>query len=549
TAVPGTRHRPDEPRTPRDHHGQPTCRTGARADAPAPPSLHRRHRAGLQPDLPLDHHRCGSPHPRDPRRGRALPRRARVPRRHREPGGAGRRRTALPGRHVVRRVRRTARLRHAARRGAGAAARDARRDGHRTVHLALRAAAPRAGARRPRRPARGHPVGRLRPVGHRGPRAGGRPRVGLAEPVPRLVPPVRGRGVADRADARDRRRRAGRDDPADHHGRLARGVPADAAAPRGGGARAGRDPVGDGADRGAALRPLRRHLGRDARPRPRARRDHGRADDPVARLPLLVQGVPGRAAPDHRGVHRPGLPGGERPGRQRAHRDRSRAVRHHPRGQHGRPGRRGPPQGLLGSQLMSTDTTTPDATERTRALLTTAEPRRRRTDRIMTVLIWGAFVLAMVPLVSLLWTVLFNGAGRISIEFLTYSMRGIFGGDPSGGIYHAVAGTLIITGWATVISVPVGLLVAIYLVEYGRGPLARSVTFFVDVMTGIPSIVAGLFAVSLFTIFFGPGARFGLMGAVALSVLMIPVVVRSCEEMLKLVPNELREASYALGVP
>ena len=198
---------------------------------------------------------------------------------------------------------------------------------------------------------------------------------------------------------------------------------------------------------------------------------------------------------------------------------------------------------------MSVDTSTMDATERTRALLTTAEPRRRRTDRMMAVLIGGAFVLAMLPLVSLLWTVLFNGAGRITIEFLTYSMRGIFGGDPSGGIYHAITGTLIITGWAALISVPIGILVAIYLVEYGRGPLARSVTFFVDVMTGIPSIVAGLFAVSLFTIFFGPGARFGFMGAVALSVLMIPVVVRSCEEMLKLVPNELREASYALGVP
>lgn len=198
---------------------------------------------------------------------------------------------------------------------------------------------------------------------------------------------------------------------------------------------------------------------------------------------------------------------------------------------------------------MSADTSTMDSTARTRALLTTAEPRRRRTDRFMAVLIWGAFVLAMLPLVSLLWTVLFNGAGRITIEFLSYSMRGIFGGDPSGGIYHAITGTLIITGWAALISVPIGILVAIYLVEYGRGALARSVTFFVDVMTGIPSIVAGLFAVSLFTIFFGPGARFGFMGAVALSVLMIPVVVRSCEEMLKLVPNELREASYALGVP
>jgi phosphate transport system permease protein len=86
-------------------------------------------------------------------------------------------------------------------------------------------------------------------------------------------------------------------------------------------------------------------------------------------------------------------------------------------------------------------------------------------------------------------------------------------------------------------------------VEYGKGRLAKAITFFVDVMTGIPSIVAGLFAFALFAIFFGPGIRFGIGGAVALSILMIPVVVRSTEEMLKLVPNELREASYALGVP
>ncbi|MCK0116348.1 phosphate ABC transporter membrane protein 2 (PhoT family) [Isoptericola sp. CG 20/1183] len=192
---------------------------------------------------------------------------------------------------------------------------------------------------------------------------------------------------------------------------------------------------------------------------------------------------------------------------------------------------------------------TAESTERVRSMLTAAHPGRKRVDRTMTVLVWGAFALAMVPLISLLWTVTSNGIGRISMDFLTLSMRNIFGGDPTGGIYHAIMGTLIITGLATLISVPIGVLTAIYLVEYGRGALARSVTFFVDVMTGIPSIVAGLFAVALFTLILGPAARFGLIGAVALSVLMIPVVVRSCEEMLKLVPNELREAAYALGVP
>ena len=96
---------------------------------------------------------------------------------------------------------------------------------------------------------------------------------------------------------------------------------------------------------------------------------------------------------------------------------------------------------------------------------------------------------------------------------------------------------------------PRSLFTAIYLVEYGRGPLARAITFLVDVMTGIPSIVAGLFAFALFTLIFGPAYRAGIMGAVALAVLMTPVVIRSVEEMLRLVPNELREASYALGVP
>ncbi len=127
-------------------------------------------------------------------------------------------------------------------------------------------------------------------------------------------------------------------------------------------------------------------------------------------------------------------------------------------------------------------------------------------------------------------------------------MRNIIG--EGGGIYHAILGTLLITLAATVISVPVGLMAAIYLVEYGNSSrTARAITFFVDVMTGIPSIVAGLFAYALFVLFFGPGVRMGIGGSVALSLLMIPIVVRSSEEMLKLVPSDLREASYALGVP
>jgi phosphate transport system permease protein len=175
------------------------------------------------------------------------------------------------------------------------------------------------------------------------------------------------------------------------------------------------------------------------------------------------------------------------------------------------------------------------------------EGARKSTDRLATTLVTSAFVIALLPLTTLLWQVVSKGAPAIDSTFLTYSMRNVVG--PGGGIYHALAGTLIVSGLAAAISIPVGVLTAIYLVEYGQGRLAGSITFLVDVMTGIPSIVAGLFAYALFVIFFGEGVRMGFAGAVALSLLMIPLVVRSSEEMLKLVPNELREASYALGVP
>lgn len=185
--------------------------------------------------------------------------------------------------------------------------------------------------------------------------------------------------------------------------------------------------------------------------------------------------------------------------------------------------------------------------------------RRRAINGLMTTLVYGAFAVALVPLVWLSITVVrkgidrfmldSNGEHHFNVDFLNQSMKGVFGGMPEGGIMHAIVGTLLITLTATIISVPIGLLTAIYIVEYGRGKLRYAVRFFVDVMTGIPSIVAGLFAYALFAILIGPGTKTGLVGAVALSVLMIPVVVRSSEEMLRLVPNELREAAYALGVP
>ena len=172
---------------------------------------------------------------------------------------------------------------------------------------------------------------------------------------------------------------------------------------------------------------------------------------------------------------------------------------------------------------------------------------RKATDRLVTIMVSTSFSLALIPLLSLAYTVLTKGVARFDAEFFTFSMRNIVG--EGGGALHAIIGTVEITGIATLISVPIGIMAAIYLVEYGRGTIARLVTFFVDVMTGVPSIVAGLFAYALFVIFFGPGVRMGLGGAIALSLLMIPVVIRATEEMLKIVPNELREAAYALGVP
>lgn len=179
---------------------------------------------------------------------------------------------------------------------------------------------------------------------------------------------------------------------------------------------------------------------------------------------------------------------------------------------------------------------------------TVAESRRHATDRLMTALVSTAFVIALLPLISLLYTVVVAGLVRFDAEFFSSSMRNIVG--EGGGAVHALWGTLLITLGATIISVPIGLMTSIYLVEYGQnGKLARGITFLVDVMTGIPSIVAGLFIYSVFALLVGPGTRMGIMGSLALSVLMIPVVVRGSEELLRIVPNELREAAYALGVP
>ncbi|MEU8178099.1 phosphate ABC transporter permease PstA [Microbispora hainanensis] len=174
---------------------------------------------------------------------------------------------------------------------------------------------------------------------------------------------------------------------------------------------------------------------------------------------------------------------------------------------------------------------------------------RRAKDRLVQVLVYLAFALAVIPLLSVLWLVVKNGIGRFDMEFLTHSMRNIGARDAGGGAYHAIVGTLEQVLLASLIAVPIGLLTAVYLVEYGEGGrLSRTISFFVDVMTGVPSVVSGLFVLAFWILVLGMPFS-GFAGALALSILMMPVVVRSAEEMLRLVPRELREASYALGVP
>ena len=176
------------------------------------------------------------------------------------------------------------------------------------------------------------------------------------------------------------------------------------------------------------------------------------------------------------------------------------------------------------------------------------EGGRHARDRLATALIYTAFVITVIPLVSVLYLTLKNGLERFDSTFFTSSLRNISATNPGGGVYHALIGTIEQVLIASLFAAPIGILVAIYLVEYGRGRFARTVSTFVDVMTGLPSIVAGLFILSFWILALGQDYS-GFAGSLALTILMLPIVVRSTEEMLRLVPDALREASFALGVP
>jgi len=174
---------------------------------------------------------------------------------------------------------------------------------------------------------------------------------------------------------------------------------------------------------------------------------------------------------------------------------------------------------------------------------------RALRDRLARFVMWGSFALACVPLVWILVSTLLKGGHMLlSLDWWTLSQNGITARRVGGGAAHAVQGTLLQALVTAAMSVPIGVFTAIYLVEYGRGRLAKVVSFMVDILTGVPSIVAALFIYALWVTTFG-FQRVPFAVTLALTLLMIPTIVRSTEEMLKLVPNELREASYALGVP
>lgn len=173
--------------------------------------------------------------------------------------------------------------------------------------------------------------------------------------------------------------------------------------------------------------------------------------------------------------------------------------------------------------------------------------RRYFIDMLMRGVLITSLLLTFVPLVAVLWFTLQKGLGAINIQFLTTSMFSVGPLDESGGVLHSIVGTLQQVAIASAIAIPLGIAIAIYLNEYGRSAFSVFLRFFVDVMTGIPSIVAGLFVFSFWVLSLHQGFS-GFSAGLALAVLMLPTVARSSEEMLRLVPSELREASFALGV-
>ena len=174
---------------------------------------------------------------------------------------------------------------------------------------------------------------------------------------------------------------------------------------------------------------------------------------------------------------------------------------------------------------------------------------RRIKNHIAALFFVTSFLIALVPLVWVLWVVIQRGwYAIIQPGWWSHSLRGVLPEQFSGGVYHALYGTVVQAGVAAILAVPLGFMTAVYLAEYRSNRLARFTSFMVDVLAGLPSIVAALFIFSLWIATAGfEQSAFAV--SLALVLLMLPIVVRSTEEMLKLVPDDLREASYALGIP
>src|SRR6185312_11927765 len=435
-----------------------------------------------------------------------------------------------------------------------ARARDPRRRRHGALHHRAGAAAHPRPADRRRRPAGGGALRRLRPVGLLLPD----PEAPAGREMVRgrvLVPAVH-RGQRDGSQLL----RGGPDprnhDPADRLRDLARGDPDRPARAQGGGARARRDALGDDPHGGAAVC-ARRHRGRrDARTRPRDRRDdrgdardRQRAGDRPHGLPAGLHARGGDRERVRRGGVRSAAPRGADRRRARAvradaGRQRGRARVRPARRARGDVARRRPACGRRRAKRRL-----PDA-DMSAVAFAPISARRRRVDKLArggVALLTGV---ALVPLALILYYLLKQGLGAISLSFFTTDPTGSFLGDP-GGIKSAIVGTLLMVGLATAVAVPVGVGVAIWLVEFGRvSKLAHAVRYFIDVMTGVPSIVFGLFVYITLVLGGVGGSSFaGWKGSTALALLMLPIVTRSAEVVLQLVPNSLREAAYALGAP
>ncbi len=185
-------------------------------------------------------------------------------------------------------------------------------------------------------------------------------------------------------------------------------------------------------------------------------------------------------------------------------------------------------------------------TVRSAALASRRTSRRRRAQsRVMIGLTYGAAALAVLPLAFILFYLLQKGVQALSVDFFTHLPRPV--GEPGGGMSNAIVGTLILIGIATAIGVPVGVGAGVYLAERKTGPLATTVRFLADVLNGLPSVVMGIFAWEMLV---RPLGHFSAMaGGVALAAMMIPTVTRTTEEIVRVVPNSLREAALALGYP